>query len=180
MNRVKAVVLTLLLSACGLSPALNHTVPVRNAPQNQNDQPDGTTGSSRGGSQSGDAYDCHVLLPSEKLCFNIKAKKAWEVFTDSPFEIRIWTQGVPIGKDGPFIDPVQGAAYADIWMASMGHPGRGKVIIEKIATGYYLAKNVLFSMGGEWWIRLNIRRADGSFVEPTGSAFPHRTLQLQD
>ena len=43
-----------------------------------------------------------------------------------------------------------------LWMPSMGH-GSSPVKVDKLDTGTYRAKNVFFTMGGSWEIRIQLK-----------------------
>ena len=163
-------------TACGVSPALHH----ENADQPKIDQSSSDEDSTGRSGGAGSAPVCDVRLPSENLCVDIVPVKPFEVYEESPYLLKVCKEGVAVGAEGPFVDPVEGNLYSDIWMQSMGHGGGKKnVIITKEDTGIYRATDVIFTMPGKWWIRVNLKRkSDASFVEPTGASFPHQEVRL--
>lgn len=130
------------LSACGVSPLLNHA----NAEDNKNNINVANE-------------NCPLDYPNAGLC----AKIEWLVGPSgsgaNSFTIKFWDKdtGAPAG---PYVDPEHDVTV-QLWMPSMGH-GSSPVTVSKESTGIYKATNVFFIMPGDWDIRVKL--VDGATV----------------
>ena len=59
----------------------------------------------------------------------------------------------------PVMDNMTGAPALELWMPSMNH-GSSPVAVEEIDVGTYRAKNVFFTMKGEWELRFQRKNGD--------------------
>ena len=97
------------------------------------------------GQKTADASTCLATFVKTQACLDFK----WEKFpTETEMGSFVFTTSDQILLDLPSQTPIK----VVLWMPSMGH-GSSPVTVEKISTGLYRAKNVFFTMKGDWEIR---------------------------
>jgi hypothetical protein len=142
-------------AACGYSPLLNHTQPVR-APVNEI-------------ARTEDSLDCRFEFNSGNICADfVWVKEPNGSGVEGSAKIYFWLKSNP----GVFVSPLLLDVGVKLWMPDMGH-GSQKVKVapalsangQKV-TGIYDATEVMFVMGGDWDIHLELKeQGTGKIIE---------------
>jgi hypothetical protein len=140
--------------ACGFSPILNHgnAGDATAAPASPGD---------RGDRHDRAAADCQIELAQSGLCASITWDTAPSTQGDSQATLRFWDAASATAA-GPYRD-VDGEVAVKLFMPSMGH-GSQKVNVAAQGGGVYALSNVIFSMPGDWEVRVQIKQ-DGKIVD---------------
>lgn len=135
-----AMFLSLLLS-CGNSPLFNHRKeePEIQIPTVQETQP------------------CMLLFSEKNLCASWK----WE---EGPKQgenrLRLFFSNHENHQPADILRNVN----IELWMPGMGH-GSLPTSVTAVSTGEFLVENIVFTMPGEWEIRIQILTEDGTIAE---------------
>lgn len=140
-------------AACGYSPLLNHTQPVRTQPEMRTES----------------ALDCRFEFSSGNICADfVWVKQPNGSGVEGSAKIYFWLKSNP----GVYVSPLFLDVSVKLWMPDMGH-GSQKVKVaqtlnangQKIS-GIYDATEVMFVMGGDWDIHLELKeQGTGKVVE---------------
>jgi hypothetical protein len=109
---------------------------------------------SGGGIEKAGAGACAAEFPTSHTCVGI----SWEKLpTETEFGSFVFTLTSEAGLLTDLSVATNGILNPKVvlWMPSMGH-GSAPVTVERISTGLYRAKNVFFTMKGDWEIRFQI------------------------
>ncbi len=106
--------------------------------------------------------DCHVQLENSKLCLSW----VWEVkptetefgsFVFKTYRLNNYDQSEIMTDFSENVEVV-------LWMPSMGH-GSSPTAVEKLDTGTYRAKDVFFTMPGEWQIKFQFKNINSDLTD---------------
>ncbi len=95
-----------------------------------------------------DAGGCTATFTTTQACVVMKWEKLPTESEMGSFIFLVSSAGGDLLTDPASDTPLK----IVLWMPSMGH-GSSPVTVEKLSTGLYRAKNVFFSMKGDWEIR---------------------------
>ncbi len=151
MTSILALLLT--SSACGYSPLLNHTNPVRvseNAPMRTESE-----------------LTCRLEFQSQTLCADFIWVKEPRGSDEGAMKVYFWHKDQP----GTYADLGTLQLGVKLWMPDMGH-GSQKVKVDSAKDpngqslpGIYDAAEVMFVMSGEWEIHFQLKDSTGKIVE---------------
>lgn len=82
---------------------------------------------------------------------------------ESKFILRAWDESLGTSQ-GPYQD-LPNTLHIFLWMPSMGH-GSAPVKITKLGVGEYLVSNIYFIMGGDWEIKIQLKK-DSKVIDET-------------
>jgi hypothetical protein len=133
------------LTACGMSPAMNHVYPNRSAQAIHTEVIH---------SQTGEA--CDFYFKTQDLCAALIWNHESNRDSEGDFTLQFWNRTQ--GENGPasFVDPVAAVVAVKLWMPEMGH-GSQKVKVEHLGMGVFKASEVMFVMPGTWEINLQLK-----------------------
>ncbi len=152
MNTLFALGL-MITSACGYSPILNHTSPVR------------ATSDAASGEKT--SLNCRYYFKLQNLCADFVWEKEPKNSDDEgAMKIYFWSPDRP----SVFVNPGVAFVGVKLWMTTMGH-GSGKVAVKQAVDssgikmpGVFDATQINFVMGGEWDIFIQLKDAAGVVV----------------
>jgi len=142
-------------AACGYSPLLNHTHPVR-TPVSAAVEGEATPA-------------CRFQFQNGALCADfVWIKEPSGGGDEGSAKIYFWVKALP----GAYSSPLFMNVDVKLWMPDMGH-GSQKVKVQQAKypngqsmSGVYDATEVMFVMGGEWEIQLQLKdAATGKLIE---------------
>lgn len=115
--------------------------------------------------QEGKTPACQFYFKKEKLCAGmtwVKKPVVVELPTEkdqAEFTLNFWNPKSGSEK-GPFVD-APGQVKVSLWMPDMDHGSEPTVVHhDEKQAGVYHVSHVLFSMGGNWEIRVSLLRGD--------------------
>lgn len=139
-------------AACGYSPLLNHTYPVRV--------------SEDAGIQAEQNISCRMEFQNHTLCADYVWVKEPRGSDEGAMKVYFWQKNQPGTYESP-----EFSVGVKLWMPDMGH-GSQKVKVSpakdssgQILNGVYDATEVMFVMGGDWEIQFQLKDAAGKVVE---------------
>ena len=142
-------------AACGFSPLLNHTYPVRH--------PESVA------IQSEDSLTCKMEFQSGSLCADFIWVKEPNGSDEGSMKVYFWEKNQP----GTYADRGALQLGVKLWMPDMGH-GSQKVKVEQVLKGVYDATEIMFVMGGVWEIQFQLKDGSGKVLEV--QKVPYRAL----
>jgi hypothetical protein len=158
------------LAACGWSPILNHTDPVRTL-QAPNQSAITVPGESDGG------LDCDFYFKTQNLCASLDWIKTPSSDEAGSFKLYFWDKNQGTAQQPVFLNP-DGQVLVKLFMPSMGH-GSSPVSVTQAQTasgdpfeGVFDVKNVFFVMPGAWEIRILFKATNGQLSDQ--ASFPYQ------
>ncbi len=158
-----ALVITLIGSACGWSPQLNHTFPKRSPAQlNVEEAPLGTFENPEG---------CQLFFKTQNLCATLSWVTEPTRDVAGTFRLYFWNKDQGLAQQPFMIDPDADSVGVKLWMPDMGH-GSDLVKVSKakdeagdLLDGIFEATPVYFVMPGKWDIIVQLKDAQGNVTD---------------
>lgn len=100
---------------------------------------------------------CSLQMSKSNLCVSVQAKVCPDLASKKygTFFLKFYRQNLL--DQSPVPMSVNEEVKVDLWMPSMGH-GSAPVKVSNVDVGSYLLENVYFIMGGDWQIRIQIKK----------------------